>query len=300
MTRTYLLPLLAVAGVVLIAIAVVFDNGAKPPAPTAQLPKAPFASWVSGAGILEASNGNIAVGTGVAGIVSATFVKWGDHVGAGDALFKIDDRDVQSQFLSARAAIREAQAKLRQTRDQLRLVESVPDRRAISTGELDSHRSAVEIAQAALESAQARLDQLKLEIDRRTVRALAPGKILQINIRPGEFAQSGVLARPLMLLGNDSRLYVRVDIDEFDAARITPGAAAVALARGDPQRQVRLKFERIEPYVAPKTALTGAATERVDTRVLQVIYSFERAALPAYIGQQMDVYIEAPPARTAP
>jgi RND family efflux transporter MFP subunit len=270
------------------------------PAPAAPLPKAPFASRVGGAGILEASNGNIAVGTGVSGIVSATLVKWGDHVGAGDALFKIDDRDVQSQLLSARAGIKEAQAKLRQAREQLRLVESVPDRRAISTAERDGHRFAVEIAQAGLEAAQARRDQLTLEIGRRTVRALAPGKILQINIRPGEFAQSGVLARPLMLLGNDSRLYVRVDIDEFDAARITPGAAAVAFVRADAQRQVRLTFERIEPYVAPKTSLTGGATERVDTRVLQVIYSFEHAALPVYIGQQMDVYIEAPPARTAP
>jgi hypothetical protein len=29
-------------------------------------------------------------------------------------------------------------------------------------------------------------------------------------------------------------------------------------------------------------------------RVLQVIYSFERSALPVYLGQQMDVFIEAP------
>jgi hypothetical protein len=218
-------------------------------------------------------------------------------VGAGDALFNIDDRDVQSQRLSARAGIKEAQAKLRQAREQLRLVESVPDRRAISTAERDGHRFAVKIAQAGLAAAQARRDQLTLEIDRRTVRALAPGKILQINIRPGEFAQSGVLARPLVLLGNDSRLYVRVDIDGFDAARITPGAAAVAFVRADAQRQVRLTFERIEPCVAPKTSLTGRATERVDTRVLQVIYSFEHAALAVYIGQQMDVYIEAPRAQ---
>jgi hypothetical protein len=31
-------------------------------------------------------------------------------------------------------------------------------------------------------------------------------------------------------------------------------------------------------------------------RVLQVVYSFERAALPVYVGQQMDVFIEAAPA----
>lgn len=298
--RKLLLPLLAIGGVVLIAVAIAVDNQPAPPAAAIATPKAPFAAWVGGAGMLEASSGNIAVGTAVSGIVTATFVKWGDQVRTGDALFKIDDRDVQAQLLSARAAIKEAEVKLQQSDGQLRLVESVPDRRAVSTEEFDNRRAAVALAQAVLASARARLAQFALEIDRRTVRALAPGKILQINIRPGEFAQSGVLARPLVLLGNDERLALRVDVDEFDAARIKPGAAAVAFVRGDPQRAVRLTFERIEPYVAPKAALTGSATERVDTRVLQVIYSVARAGLPVYIGQQMDVYIEAPAARTAP
>ena len=43
----------------------------------------------------------------------------------------------------------------------------------------------------------------------------------------------------------------------------------------------------------PKVSLTGQSTERTDTRVLQAIYSFDPAALPVYVGQQMDVFIEA-------
>ncbi len=48
--------------------------------------------------------------------------------------------------------------------------------------------------------------------------------------------------------------------------------------------------------MVPKRSLTGDSAERVDTRVLQALYSFDPAKLPAYVGQQMDVYIEAPPA----
>ena len=44
----------------------------------------------------------------------------------------------------------------------------------------------------------------------------------------------------------------------------------------------------------PKVSLTGQATERVDTRVMQVIYSFHSGDLPIKPGQQMDVYIDAP------
>jgi len=39
---------------------------------------------------------------------------------------------------------------------------------------------------------------------------------------------------------------------------------------------------RFEPYVVPKRSLTGDSTERVDTRVLQAIYSFDRGDLTIY------------------
>ena len=51
---------------------------------------------------------------------------------------------------------------------------------------------------------------------------------------------------------------------------------------------------RFEPYIVPKKSLTGDSIERVDTRVLQVIYSIEQTNLPIFAGQQMDVYIESP------
>lgn len=295
MIRKYLLPLLAAVGVAIAIVAVVIDNRPVSAArPAVQTPRPPFASYVSGAGIVEASSGNIAVGTPVSGIVTAIYVKWGDHVKPGDRLFTIDDRDLQARRLPALARVKEAAARLAQARDQLRRAESVSDRRAISVEEMDNRRSAVTINEAALASAQAQVRQIRLEIDRRTVRALEPGQILQISIRPGEFAASGDLAAtPLMLLGSDTRLYLRIDIDENDAWRVRPGAEAMAFVRGNPDLQTPLRFERIDPYVVPKTALTGNSTERVDTRVLQVVYSFDPAALPAaYIGQQMGVFIQ--------
>jgi multidrug resistance efflux pump len=153
----------------------------------------------------------------------------------------------------------------------------------------------VAIAAAALQLAKARAAQVVLAAERFTIRAMQSGKVLQINIHPGEFAQSGVQGKPLLLIGDIQRLYVRVDIDEFDAFRVAPGAVGVAFVRGAPRRPVQLKFERIEPYIGPKTALIGTPTERVDSRVLQVVYSFDARVLPAYVGQQMDVYIQTAP-----
>jgi hypothetical protein len=68
------------------------------------------------------------------------------------------------------------------------------------------------------------------------------------------------------------------------------GPAAV---RGNAVLTTPLTFVRFEPFVLPKRSLTGDSTERVDTRVLQVIYRVEDDSLPLFVGQQMDVFIEA-------
>ena len=64
--------------------------------------------------------------------------------------------------------------------------------------------------------------------------------------------------------------------------------------RGNPAISVALSFVRFEPYVLPKRSLTGDTAERVDTRVLQAIYAFAPSDFPAFVGQQVDVFIKAP------
>jgi HlyD family secretion protein len=66
----------------------------------------------------------------------------------------------------------------------------------------------------------------------------------------------------------------------------------VAYLKGSSRRTIPLAFVRIEPYIVPKKSLTGDNTERVDTRVLQIIYHFAPPAFPVYAGQQVDVFIE--------
>jgi RND family efflux transporter MFP subunit len=297
--RSYLLPLLALLGLSVGIVAVIADNRPVAQAPLTATPaQAPFAAYVAGAGLVEASGGNIAVGTPVAGIVAAIEVERGARVNAGAPLLRIDDRDLQAALLPALAAVGEASARLDQAKKRLALAEQVPDPRAVSVEESSDRRAAVAIGTAALAAAQARVERLRLEIERRTIHAPVAGQVLQIDTRLGEFAPSGS-ARPLLLLGDASRLWVRADVDENEAWRVRPGAPAEAFLRGNPRLHTALRFERIDPYVIPRTSLTGASTERVDSRVLQVLYSFARDALPAYAGQQVDVFIEAPPGDAA-
>jgi hypothetical protein len=74
---------------------------------------------------------------------------------------------------------------------------------------------------------------------------------------------------------------------------VKSGCEAVAFIKGQRENAIELKFVRIEPYILPKRSLSGESSERVDTRVLQVIFRFERPVTPVYVGQQMDVFLKA-------
>src|SRR5262245_44078267 len=148
------------------------------------------------------------------------------------------------------------------------------------------------ISEAAVKEAEARVEQLKTEIGRALVVAPVGGVILQVNIRPGERI-SEMDTKPQMVLGDTRTFHVRVDVDERDIPRFRPGAPARAYPRGETGRELVLRFVRVEQMAVPKKALTGENTERVDTRVLQVIYAIEPGQPPVYVGQQLDVFIRA-------
>jgi multidrug resistance efflux pump len=349
MFNKYILPLLAIAGLGFAVYTVVLARQAPPPArPVVPPPTAPAFPSIAGAGLIEARQENIPVGTVVPGVVAEVFVKIREdgptRVQAGDPLFRIDDRAARAELkvreamlasaqaelarieaaprdgdlAVARAAVEEAASRLADARAEYERLSRLRLHNAVTGGEWDQARYAYEAARAAHARTAAELDRLertwakdkdvsraavaqalsqveaaRTELDRLTVRALVDGEVLRINVRPGQYA---ALAwnEPLIVLGDVTHLHVRVDIDEQDVPYFRPGARAVATLKGRPQERFDLRFVKVEPYVIPKRSLTGENSERVDTRVLQVIYALpDERSVPLYVGQQMDVYIEA-------
>jgi len=232
-------------------------------------------------------------------------------------LAKLEAGTRPEEIPPAQARVAEAQALLDDTLTQLRLMEAVRDKRAIREEDLQRRKRAVESAQARLEQSRASLKlleagtwkpdievaradlrqaesqvaRIQADLNRLTIAAPMTGTILQCKVRAGEYAPAGVLAQPLILMGATERLHVRADIDEKDAWRFKTGGAATGFVRGNSSVRYPLEFVRVEPYVVPKKNLTGDATERVDTRVLQAIYVLPKDAR-LYLGQQMDIAIE--------
>lgn len=140
--------------------------------------------------------------------------------------------------------------------------------------------------------ADAQLIQAKITKDRLSIKAPISGQILSVNVRPGEFAQAGVLSEPLMRIGKTDVLHVRVEIDEEKASYISQNASAKGFARGITDQAIPLTFVRFEPFVRAKQNL-AVAGQRVDTRVLQVIYAVDKSIGALFVGQQLDVFIDS-------
>jgi RND family efflux transporter MFP subunit len=255
--------------------------------------RSPFPAAVAGLGIVEPNSELIAIGTHISGVVTAVHARVGQNVRKGDALFTIDSRDARARLALEIARLESARVTEADVTRQYALYDAVSDRRAISQDELDRRRFAVESATRAVRESEARIQVLRTELERLTVRAPLAGKVLHVNVRNGEYASAGTARDPLMTLGNVEPLHVRVEVDETDIARYDPQAPAFASARGNANAKTPLTFVRTEPLVRPKRTLTADGNERVDTRVLQVIYAIRDDGFQAAVGQEVDVFIEA-------
>lgn len=300
---------LAIAGIVFVAFVVHrIRQEPEPAGPLSPPPTAPYARTIGGQGLIESVNENVRIAAPRAGLVREVYAAVGDRVATSAPLLLLDDRQARADVEARRAqipvleaAVLAAETTVRDREDQFQRTNPLSERNVLSEEEGLRSRFALELAQAQLTRARAELAAAKAELVRAeteleilTVRAPRDGTVLQVNARAGEFTQPGG-DEPLFLLGDIDALQLRADIDEENATQVRPGAAAVAFLKGRRDQSVDLEFVRIEPYIVPKRSLTGVSTERVDTRVLQVIYRFERPAMPLYVGQQMDIFIDAGP-----
>ena len=135
------------------------------------------------------------------------------------------------------------------------------------------------------------------------IRAPVDGVILAINTARGSFASAqGAYSTytegydPPVVMGLPQNfLAVRCYIDEILVPRMTssPHMQAQMQVRGTTTR-IPLEFDRIQPYVTPKIKLSNQRTERVDVRVLPVLFRFKPPqGLNIYPGMLVDVYVEA-------
>jgi len=284
--------IVATAGIISAVFAIKRATAPHPKAPLVIAPiEKPFSKAIAAAGIIEAYGENIRVGSPESGLVQDVYVKTEETVKKGTPLFKLDTRALDSELKVADAKLKVAQAQRAQLEDQLLRLRSIKDPRAVSQEEIDTKEHACLVARATQDQMEQEKEKIITQIDRLTVRSPIDGTVLQKNVQVGEYLTSSNNENPPFVIGNTRLLQVRADIDEHNASQIL--GKATAFPKNNPGYKIPLTYVRKEPYVVPKMSLTGSSKEKVDTRVLQVIYSFEPPKdLLVFVGQQVEVYIQ--------
>jgi hypothetical protein len=272
----YILPIIAALMLLMTFKRLFFNPVNKTPELLSPPAATDFVKRISGIGIVEPKSENISISPNVPGVVEKVLVTSGQHVKAGDTLFVIDQSLLKAQIKTAKIELALAQENLKFY---------TKAKKAVSKEELTQITYSAKKAASKLQELETNLELLK-------VKAPIDSKVLYVDVRVGEYAPAAILTNPLLVLGDDSVMHVRVEIDETDVQRFKNKVKAVGSLRSSGQKTVDLTFVRSENLIKAKRSLVNDGTERVDTRVLEVIYSFPNDQLNAISGQQMDVFIE--------
>jgi len=229
----------------------------------------------------------------------------------------------------AKAQVDAAQASLKTTQDELLKQQAAYDLnpKSISKDALDGAANAAAVAKANVEVAQKNYDLTKagawiyditnqekqaaaLEkaylsssalLAKYTLVAPRDGVVMAVNVTPGSFVSTqGAYdqytqgATPLLALGSPPAwLNVRCYVDEILVPRIPPPSKIKAQmsVRGS-NAKISMQYVRLQPFVSPKIELADQRAERVDVRVLPLIFRVKKPTdMNLYPGELVDVYI---------
>jgi HlyD family secretion protein len=232
-------------------------------------------------------------------------------------------------FEIAVAQVDYAAASLKTLQDQLdKLRKSYElDPKSVSKNDLDNAVNAVKTAKANLEVAQKQYDLTKAGawiydirnqenqykaltkayisasalLHKYVIKAPKDGVVLAVNATVGSYISSqGTYdtytqgSDPVIVMGwPQNFIGVRCYIDEILVHRLPQASQihAQMFIRGT-NISIPLEYVRVQPYVSPKIELSNERTERVDVRVLPMIFRFKRPKdFNLYPGQLEDIYI---------
>jgi HlyD family secretion protein len=306
--RNKVIFILAIIGLLIgIVSAYIFSIEKKPQPPAFKPASNPYAKGIYANGIVESyqrNGANINIYPEVPGTIRQILVTEAEIIKKGTPLILIDDSVQRATVEQQRSQVDLASANLKSSQDQLDKLRKSHELepRSVSINDLDNAENAVNVSKANIEVARKQHELGQTLLSKYTVKAPVDGSILSINAAVGSYvsAQGSYDTytqgfTPILVMGSSQTSYigVRCYIDEILISRLPQASQmhAQMLIRGT-NISIPLEYVRVQPYVSPKIELSSQRTERVDVRVLPVIFRFERPKdIDVYPGQLVDVYI---------
>ena len=205
------------------------------------------------------------------------------------ATYELNPKSISRDVVdTARDAVTQAESALSVARRQYELTEA-------GAWSYDIHNQ--EKQYQALKQAYASANAL---LQKYSVKAQVAGVVLTLNAAAGSYvspqgAYDSYTAAfdPLVVMGTpQAYLAVRCYVDEILIPKLPSASHIVAqMSIEGTETKIPLEFVRVQPFVSPKIELSNQRQERVDLRVLPVLFRFEKKDAPVYPGQLVDVFI---------
>jgi HlyD family secretion protein len=231
----------------------------------------------------------VVLGSEALGRLVTLDVREGSTVRKGQLLAALNADDLQASLAEAEAKAAEAEADTSYYERETRHDETLVARRAAAMQDLDRNRHSLETARARHAAAQAQRARSQALIAKTRIIAPIDGVVTARHVHPGEMV--GVGDR-ILTIADLSRLRIEAEVDEFDAARIAPGARVALTAEGHPGTQWRGTVEEIPDAVIGRRLRPQDPGRPIDARVLAVKIAFGEAT-PLKLGQKVEVEFRA-------
>ena len=186
----------------------------------------------------------------VSGNVTEKYVKGGQNVVAGQALFKIDSRQYESAVLQAKANLAKSQTNLAKERVDLQRDEELWQSRAISQQTLDNQRSAVQAQQAEVAANEALLQKAEDDLADTVVYAPMSGRLGIDDVPVGTYSTAGNTS--LATIGLVDPVFVQFAVSEQEYLRFSRGAQqAIERGEAEPDWKITLTLADGSTYPYP-------------------------------------------------
>src|SRR5262249_51181940 len=146
----------------------------------------------------------------------------------------------------------------------------------------------ISIAQARVKAATAALEEARGMLQRTQIVSPIAGRVLRLRLHVGEYHNP--TAEPLVIVGDVSRLRVRVDVDERDVDRLAAGAPAYVTAPAYEPRRFTGKLVEISEHMGRRTVRVDDPKDRVDVKVLEALLELDGAP-PLVPGMRVSAYV---------
>ncbi len=310
--KTRVLFIIAIIGLIAgLTSVVVYNKKIKVQAPLA-VNYNPYTAGIYATGIVESfqTNGsNVNIYSEVSSRITDIMVTNGESVTIGTPLMALDDSVQRGIVEKDAASIRYAKAELANAQDQLTKMQTAYriNPKSVSKYDLDNAINAVKIAKEGVAVAVGQYDSDKALLDKYIITSPIEGLVLRIVPGIGDYSSAAVgsydpytqgYLPPIQLGVATDFLQVRTYVDEILVPRLPDPSKleATLFIRGLQNKSVPLEFSSIQPFTIPNIELSNQRNERVDVRVLPIIFKFTRPKdVNIFPGQMVDVYIKEKP-----